>query len=157
VLFNFVIFHCPPLDPRLASLLCRSSLSCAMVAVMSHVQILETPSDPKWNYLIILHNYVACCKQPKLTGAYPHARCCSVHIWRTEITLHVFTNALYSHLQETEDNVGEAQSSSILTRARTVIFDSASNFFPPVRISKARLLAFWRQNYYFLNFSIFCI
>ena len=65
-MFDFVVFRYSPLDPRLASLLCRSSLSCAMVAVMSHVQILETPSDAKRNYLITLHNYVACSNQPRL-------------------------------------------------------------------------------------------
>jgi hypothetical protein len=63
LLLDFVVFRYSPLDPRLASLLCRSSLSCAMVAVMSHVQILETPSDRKRNYIITLHSYVACSKQ----------------------------------------------------------------------------------------------
>lgn len=109
-----------------------------MVAVMSHVQTLETPNDPKRNYLITLHDYVACATH--VTGAYPHAWCCSVRIRRTD-TLHIFTNALYSHLQETEESLCEVQSSAILTRARTVVSESASNFFS-VRISKARLLTF---------------
>jgi hypothetical protein len=38
-------------------------------------------------------------------------------------------NALYSHLQKTEDSLCEVQSSWMLTRASTVVFDSASITF----------------------------